>query len=96
MDEATPRFVADRTLARLARWLRILGADVICDPAFSGAQALALARADGRAMLTRDKRLRTAADAFYVESQRFRDQLREVLARYPFDPRRLHPLLDLQ
>jgi uncharacterized protein with PIN domain len=88
MDEAPPRFVADRMLRRLARWLRLMGADVICDPTLAGPQALYLARAQGRVMLTRDKRLRTAADVLYIESQLFRDQLREVLTRYPFDARR--------
>ncbi len=75
-------------LRRLARWLRLMGADVICDASLSGAQALHLAREQRRVMLTRDKRLRTAGDALYIESQLFRDQLREVMARHPFDPRR--------
>ncbi len=39
-------------------------------------------------MLTRDKRLRTADDVLYIASHRFRDQLLEVMARYPFDPQR--------
>ncbi len=81
-----PQFVADRMLRRLARWLRIMGADVLYDPALTGAQALHLAREQGRIMLTRDKRLRTASDVLYIEGQLFRDQLREVLVRYPFDP----------
>ena len=75
-------------LKRLARWLRLMGADVICDDSLSGAEALRRARAEGRPLLTRDKRLRTAPDALYLESQFFRDQIREVMARYPFDPRR--------
>ena len=88
MDEAPARFVADRMLPRLARWLRLMGADVICDATLSATQALHLARAQGRVMLTRDKRLRAAPDALYIQSQLFRDQLGEVLARYPFDARR--------
>jgi len=86
--EQAPRFAADRMLIRLARWLRLMGADVICDPALSGAEILRLAREQGRPLLTRDKRLRTAADVLYVEGHLFRDQIREVLERYPFDPRR--------
>jgi uncharacterized protein len=73
---------------RLARWLRLIGADVLCEPLPSAAEMLALAREQGRPMLTRDKRLRTAADVLYIESHRFRDQIREVMARYPFDPQR--------
>jgi len=52
----------------------------------SGAQALHLAREQGRIMLTRDKRLRTAPDVLYIEGQLFRDQLREVMVHHPFDP----------
>ncbi len=72
-------------LARLARWLRLLGADTLYDPALGGAAMLARARAEGRVMLTRDKRLRTATDVLYLESNDFRGQLREVMRRYPFD-----------
>jgi uncharacterized protein len=83
-----PKFAADRTLTRLARWLRLMGADVICDALPSAAEMLKIAREQGRPLLTRDKRLRTAADVLYVESHRFRDQLREVMTAYPFDPQR--------
>ncbi|HUY19427.1 MAG TPA: Mut7-C RNAse domain-containing protein [Candidatus Binataceae bacterium] len=85
---SAPRFAADRMLARLARWLRLLGADVLFDPSLGGGELLGRARLEGRVTLTRDKRLRTAADALYLEDNRFRDQLRAVLARFPFDPRR--------
>ncbi|MFZ0889184.1 MAG: Mut7-C RNAse domain-containing protein [Candidatus Binataceae bacterium] len=83
-----PAFAADRMVGRLARWLRMLGADVLYDPALSGPALLRLARREGRRMLTRDKRLRTAPDVLYVESNLLRDQLREVLASFPFDARR--------
>jgi uncharacterized protein len=86
--EAAPKFAADRMLARLARWLRLLGADVLFDPSLGGDKLLRQARAEGRVTLTRDKRLRTASDALYLENNLFRDQLREVLARFPFDLRR--------
>jgi uncharacterized protein with PIN domain len=87
-DDGPPRFAADRTLARLTRWLRLMGADVLYDAARSGPEMLTLAREQGRNFLTRDKRLLTAADALYIESHLFRDQLREVMARFPFDARR--------
>lgn len=83
---ATPRFAADRSLLRLARWLRLMGADVLCDQSLSAAATLERARIEGRSMLTRDKRLRTAADTLYIEHHLFRDQLREVLNHFPFDP----------
>ena len=83
-----PKFAADRMLARLTRWLRLMGADVICDPALSGAALLPLARQEARPLLTRDKRLRTAPDVLYIENHLFRAQIREVMAHYPFDPHR--------
>jgi uncharacterized protein len=86
--QSAPKFAADRMLARLARWLRLLGADVLFDPSVGGAELLARARSEGRVTLTRDKRLRTAPDALYLQDNLFRDQLRAVLARFPFDPRR--------
>ncbi len=73
-------------LARLARWLRLLGADTLWDPAAGGAVMLKRARAEGRIFLTRDKRLRTAADVTFIESNGFRAQVRQVLLRHPFDP----------
>lgn len=86
--EEIPKFAADRMLARLARWLRLLGADVILDPDIDGAAMLKRARAENRILLTRDKRLRTASDTIFLESNGFRDQIRAVLARCPFDTRR--------
>jgi len=84
----TVRFAADRMLARLARWLRLCGVDVIFDPKMSGSELLIAARREGRIVLTRDKRLRTAADVLYFSSQQFREQLREVLQRFAIDPHR--------
>jgi uncharacterized protein with PIN domain len=86
--DKAPKFAADRMLVRLARWLRLMGADVLHDPTISGAEMLRLAREEGRPLLTRDKRLRTAPDVLYIENHLFRDQLHEVMERYPFDPRR--------
>jgi uncharacterized protein with PIN domain len=87
-DGGTPRFAADRMLARLARWLRLCGVDVCFDPKLGGAELLGAARREGRIVLTRDKRLRTAPDAIYLGSERVREQLREILRRFSIDPRR--------
>ncbi len=85
-ESAIPRFAADRMVARLARWLRLLGADVLWEPTLGGAALLRRARAEGRIMLSRDKRLRTAPDVLFLEGNDFRSQLRQVMARFPFDP----------
>jgi uncharacterized protein len=86
MDE-TPRLAVDRMLMRLARWLRLLGADVIADASLSGSELLKIARAENRVLVTRDKRLRTAADVFFVESNAISGQLRETVGRFQLDPR---------
>jgi uncharacterized protein with PIN domain len=87
-EQQIPRFAADRTLVRLVKWLRLLGADVICEANRSAVEMLGLAREQGRYMLTRDKRLRTASDVLYINNHLFREQIREVTARFPFDVRR--------
>ena len=81
------KLAADRMLMRLARWLRLLGADVITDPSLTGAELLRVARTDDRILITRDKRLRTASDVIFIESNSFRDQLREVTLRLGLDAR---------
>jgi hypothetical protein len=83
--EALPKFAVDRMLARVARWLRMLGADAIFDEGIDGAALLKIARREGRILLTRDKRLKTAPDVLFLDSNHFREQLRQILARYPFD-----------
>ncbi len=86
--QETPKFAADRMLARLARWLRLLGADTIFDPSIDGAAMLRRARDEGRVLLSRDKRLCTAPEVVFIESNAFRDQIRQVFALHPFDPRK--------
>ncbi|MGZ5178987.1 MAG: Mut7-C RNAse domain-containing protein [Ramlibacter sp.] len=52
-----PRFTADAMLARLARWLRVLGWDTRLDPALPDRELVRLAEAEGRVLLTRDRHL---------------------------------------
>jgi uncharacterized protein with PIN domain len=85
MDE-TPRLAVDRMLMRLARWMRLLCADVIVDASLPGSDLLRIARADNRTLVTRDKRLRTATDVYFVEANSIRTQLAEVIRRFGLDP----------
>ncbi|MGH7896576.1 MAG: Mut7-C RNAse domain-containing protein [Candidatus Binatia bacterium] len=85
-----PRFVADKMLGRLARWLRILGYDVLYGTNFSGRGLLAAARSEGRIVLTRDRRLARRPGmppCLLVEDDHFRDQLRQVVSEFAIDPR---------
>ncbi|MGH7805987.1 MAG: Mut7-C RNAse domain-containing protein [Candidatus Binatia bacterium] len=89
MEHAAPRFVADKMLGRLARWLRLLGFDVLYGPNFSGRGLFEAARRDGRVVLTRDRRqLRDPErpDLVFVESDLFREQLRQVVEACDLDP----------
>lgn len=52
-----PRFTADAMLARLARWLRVLGWDTRLDPALPDGEIVRLAEAEHRILLTRDRGL---------------------------------------
>jgi uncharacterized protein len=54
-------FACDAMLAALARWLRFAGYDVRCDPSLTDAALAALARHEGRWLLTRDRALASAA-----------------------------------
>jgi uncharacterized protein with PIN domain len=50
-----PRFIADRMLGRLARYLRLLGYDTSYPPPGPDAHLVARAQAEGRILLTRDR-----------------------------------------
>lgn len=88
--EGPPRFVADKTLGRLARWLRLIGCDVLYGTNFSGRGLLRAARDEGRVVLTRERRVARDPQApphLLVEADRFRDQLRQVVGAFGIDPR---------
>jgi len=75
------RFAADRMLGRLARWLRILGHDVAYGPHLGGRTLVSCARREGRVILTRDTRLKRDRELpphLFLESDHFREQLKQV------------------
>jgi uncharacterized protein with PIN domain len=75
------RFAADRMLGRLVKWLRIIGEDVLYGPHLSGYGLLRAARMEERLVLTRDRKLRhkQPASLLLIESDHYRDQLRQVV-----------------
>jgi len=89
-EMATPRFLCDAMLGRLARWLRVLGYDAgYADLPDDG--LVALARAEGRVLLTRDTRLIRRPDVgpcAFIRHDRVRDQLRQVAADCHLGPAR--------
>ena len=57
MAGAAPRFAADEMLARLARWLRVLGWDTTLQPELPDPELVFLANEQRRILLTRDRNL---------------------------------------
>ena len=84
-----PRFLADRMLGRLSKWLRIMGLD--CEYVREGTPEHVAEQAldQDRILLTRDTRLlkrkRLGAHLF-VASDHLERQLSQVIARYRIDP----------
>ncbi|HIE04415.1 MAG TPA: hypothetical protein EYP61_06610 [Candidatus Latescibacteria bacterium] len=81
------RFVADDMLGRLAKWLRLLGYDVIYPAPARDAQLLRLAQAEDRVLLTRDRGLaeRSFGRRVLVESGDLWEQLRQVVRELDLD-----------
>ena len=57
MDASAPRFAADAMLARLARWLRVLGWDTTFQPELADPDLVLQANEQRRILLTRDRHL---------------------------------------
>jgi uncharacterized protein with PIN domain len=79
-------FVADCMLGRLAKWLRILGFDVLYFSKAEDRELVDVARREGRVLLTRDTGLieRTAKrpNRLFVRSDGWEDQVAQVLDEY--------------
>ncbi|NPA90034.1 MAG: hypothetical protein GXO55_01085 [Chloroflexi bacterium] len=75
-----PRFVADAMLGRLAKWLRMLGYDVVFMPDVPDIDILRRARAESRFLLTRDTALARRARSLgvFIHHQDLKAQLREL------------------
>src|SRR5215510_13499202 len=86
-----PRFLADRMLGKLARWLRILGYDTAYLPQLSPEGIIREGRRQSRLILTRDTRLLRRKDApplVFVQSDHFREQLQQIVDTLQLDPLR--------
>ncbi len=75
------KFAVDRMLGKLAKWLRVIGYDVIYGQHLSGYGLIRAARAENRLILTRDRGLqkKQPPDFLFIESNHYREQLRQVI-----------------
>jgi uncharacterized protein with PIN domain len=81
------KFLADAMLGKLARWLRMMGYDVVYSVKLGDDELLGMAKAEGRVLLTRDLELYKRAisrgsEAFFVEGKTESDRLAEVAGRF--------------
>lgn len=79
-----PRFIADAHLGALARYLRMLGFDTLFRNDYADAELVAIAAAERRVVLTRDRGVlmhRAVTHGCYIRALRPRAQLQEVVER---------------
>ena len=79
-----PRFVIDANLGQLARYLRLLGFDVLYRNNFVDAEVAQIASQEQRIVLTRDRALlqhKIITHGYFVRAVKPREQVREILTR---------------
>jgi len=88
MDNSRHRFVADVMLGKLARWLRLLGCDVLYDNSGEDSSLLATALSENRILITHDTELarRAKSNGYLVETEGTENQLREIIRRFDIEP----------
>jgi uncharacterized protein with PIN domain len=79
-------FIADVMVGKLARWLRVLGFDVVYSNRLEDDEIMGIAAAENRIILTRDvafaTRCRKAYKLLFIEPNDWRSQLRQVIDAY--------------
>ncbi len=91
-----PRFLAESTLGRLAKWLRLAGFDAAYDPCRPEAERLAcLCWQQQRIVLTRTQAVRNQLDegeALYIRFNAPLEQIRQVIDELALSRQDLKPL----
>lgn len=86
--ETEKKFVADKMLGKLAKWLRILGYDTIYRHDISGDEILRVAAAGSRIILTRDRSLieRCVGEThLFIKDDHPFEQLKQIAEQFQFD-----------
>ncbi|MGD2269596.1 MAG: Mut7-C RNAse domain-containing protein [Desulfobacterales bacterium] len=89
----SPRFAAEKTLGKLAKWLRLLGFDTLYEPDF-GYRSVSDLADHGRIVLTRTQRIRdktSAANLIFIQSDRPLEQLKEIIQKLSLKQTDTHP-----
>lgn len=79
------KFIADRMLGRLAKWLRAFGLDVYYDRNVDRSSLIRIAREEERVILTRAQnfnQLKHIPSYYLVNSEVLEDQLREITTHF--------------
>jgi hypothetical protein len=82
-------FIADRTLGKLVKYLRMLGYDTICYKQKNNDELIRVAEEQGRLLLTRKVRLKAKTPGkciFHITQDNPKKQLDEVLNYYHLSP----------
>lgn len=88
-----PRFAAEKTLGRLAKWLRLLGFDTLYEPEIPTEEFIEKLKND-RILLTRTRRIRrqsTLSKLIFVHSDHWTDQLKQIILELGLRPDRTRP-----
>jgi len=76
------KFIVDCMLGKLAKWLKILGFDAAYFSKIEDSELLAMARKEGRILLTRDNDLIEKSHdirTLFIESEDWNDQIEQVI-----------------
>ena len=80
------KFIADVHLAKLAKYLRLLGLDTLYFTQIDDNELLKIAQNEGRIILTKDRALAKRSDSVYlVRSQELLKQLQEIIKHFDLD-----------
>jgi uncharacterized protein with PIN domain len=80
-----PKFIADVMVGKLARWLRMLGFDVLYSNTLQDDEILRLAQSENRVILTRDTGFaarRGKHQCVFIESDHYKEQVQQVLRKF--------------